>query len=567
MTEEERSRIISGDYADFIIDYRNNPAILNGIAGGTIYILNDVYAIIHIPMSQLIGRNIRNLRLAISPSLYGLTSEVSLEASGVDALQNIPNFNLRGQGVLVGIIDTGVDYMQSALRKADGTTKIVSIWDQTIQSDAGYPFDTRFGTEYTRDQINTAITSENPLDIVPSTDGNGHGTMLASVAVGTENASEDFYGVAPDSELVIVKLRQAKEYLREYYSIPEGVVCYQENHIMWGVQYCYQMARQLNRPIAICIGVGSSQTAHDERSPLSQQLSIVADIPRIGVVIAVGNEGNRGRHYRGIIDPAIGNTTVELNVGENEGGFFMQLWGDSPGIYSIDILSPSGEYIPRIPATINVFREISFIFEPTEISVEYQTVESQTGDQLILLIFRNVSSGIWRFTVYGQGNLPLVFNIWLPMGDFITNDTYFIQPDIYTTVLAPSPSFVPIAVTAYNPISGTLYVNASRGFTRNNIVKPELAAPGVNYLAPALSGGYTNYSGTGVAAAHTAGIVALTLEWGIIRGNEPSLDTLAIKKFLIRGAKRTQNLSYPNRDWGYGILDIFNTFDVLRSNI
>ena len=154
--------------------------------------------------------------------------------------------------------------------------------------------------------------------------------------------------------------------------------------------------------------------------------------------------------------------------------------------------------------------------------------------------------------------------MWLPMGDMITVDTYFIEPDIYTTVLSPGAAMVPITVTAYNPVTGTLFVNASRGYSRSNNIKPDLAAPGVNYIAPNLNGEYVTFTGTGVAAAHMAGIVALVLEWGIVKGNQPTLDTVEIKKILIRGAKRSKNLIYPNRDWGYGIVDIYNVYNVLR---
>lgn len=567
MNESERIRIIGEDYADFIIDYRTDPSIFNTFENAAIHIINDTYAVIHQPLSFMDNYMNKSSRLIMIPSIYGLTSEAGLEASGVDKLRGIPDFNLRGSGVLVGIIDTGINYSLPAFKKQDGRTKIHSIWDQTIQSEAGYPFNTYFGTEYSEDQINLALENENPLSVVPSTDDNGHGTMLAGVAVGTEDSNAAFTGIAPEAELVVVKLNPAKKYLKAFYEIPEDAVCYQENSIMWGVNYCYQVSRQLNRPIAICIGLGSSQTAYDGTNPLDELVSLYADYPQIGIVVSAGNEGNLGRHYRGTIDPAVGSTSLELNVGEQDKGFTMQLWGRSPGIYSIDILSPSGEYIPRISPGLQISRRIAFIFEPTVIDVFYSTVEPRTGDELIVLNFHNASPGTWKFTVYGRGNLTGEFNIWLPMGDFISKETYFIQPDIYTTVLSPGSALVAITVTAYNPVGGSLFVNASRGFTRTNVIKPELAAPGVNYTAPNLQGGYTNFTGTGVASAHTTGIVALFLEWGVVRGNQTSFDTLEIKKYLIRGADRSDNLIYPNRDWGYGILNAFNTFDVLRQNL
>lgn len=567
MIRNEYSKIISEEYADYIVDYRTNPQIAEQFPGAALYDINDTYAVIHIPVSLFKNRTFRASRIAIVPDLFGLASEVSLEASGIFDLRNIPDLNLRGGGVLVGIIDTGINYQLPSFIKEDGTTKIYSIWDQTIQSDEGAPFQSHFGTEYSAQQINEALKAENPNTVVPSKDENGHGTMMAAIAAGNDERKAGFFGVAPDAGLVIVKLAQAKKYLRNFYAIPEGVVCYQENNIMWGIEYCLEAARQFKKPIALCIGIGTTQSAHDGTSPLAQLLDAYAQYPRVGVVTAAGNEGNLGRHFHAKIDPAVGSTIVELNIDEKDKNFSMQLWGESPGIYSIDIMSPSGEYVPRISADLHVNRKISFIFEKTEINVEYQTVELQTGDELIIFNFKNVSSGLWKFTVYIQGNLSGDFNIWLPMGNFISKDTYFITPDIYTTVVDPGNAASPITVTAYNPVGDMLYVNASRGYTRSNFIKPDLAAPGVNYLAPNLNGEYVYYTGTGVAAAHTAGVVALSLEWGIIKGNQPSFNTVEIKKYYIRGAKRSKNLTYPNREWGFGILQKFNALDVLRESL
>ena len=206
---------------------------------------------------------------------------------------------------------------------------------------------------------------------------------------------------------------------------------------MWGVQYCLAMAKKLGKPIAIALGVGSSQSGHSGQSNLENFLSIYADLPGVGMCIAVGNEGNLGRHFYASIKPELKSTPVELNVGENENSFCMELWGEWPGVYSIDILSPGGEYITRIAAGLQVNREISFIFEKTRISVYYQLTESLTGEQLILIRFRDPSPGVWRFNVYVRGDLPASFHIWLPMGNFISSKTYFIQANNYTIVLAP----------------------------------------------------------------------------------------------------------------------------------
>ncbi|MDF2537871.1 MAG: hypothetical protein K0S76_892 [Herbinix sp.] len=567
MTQEERYKITSNEYADLIIPYNENIAIFEKYKNYSVHIMNSGIAILYIPVKEFNQRINRTFGYSAIPTCFGITNERSLEVSGVNKLRRLPVFDLRGKGVLIGILDSGIDYTNPIFQYPDGTTKIVAIWDQTIDSVNGYPSDTFYGTEYIREQINEALANENPYDVVPSRDEIGHGTMMAGIAAGSSVIENKFSGVVPDSELVIVKLKQAKSLIRGYFVIPEEIPCYQENDIMWGAQYLIRIARKLNRPIAIAVGLGTSSGAHDGRGYLSSLLSIGGDFPGVTVTIAAGNEGNARRHYYGTINPSIGYETVELYIDENETGFSMEIWGRAPNTYSIDILSPSGEYVPRIMESLFVSRQVSFVFEETEIIVDYHMVESQTGDQLILLRFRKPSPGIWRFQVYGRGDLKGTFHAWLPMNGFLSDKTYFVQSNPYTTITSPGNATVPITVTAYNPYNEALYTYAGRGYSRIDTIKPELAAPGVNMLSPNLEHGFMEVSGTSVAAAHTAGITAMLLEWGTVRGNYPGIDTVEIKKFLVKGARRNDLLMYPNRDWGYGLLDIYNVFNTLRSSI
>jgi hypothetical protein len=478
----------------------------------------------------------------------------------------LPAFNLRGQGVLIGVIDTGIDYTNPSFRKLDGTSKIAAIWDQTIESENQYPQEIFYGTVYLQEQINQALSSENPLEVVPSTDDNGHGTMLAGIAAGNEDLENGVSGVVPDAELIVVKLKQAKQNLREFFHIPEDELCYQENDLMWATRYIVETSRRLGRPVSICIGLGTSQGSHDGRGPISSLLNFYGDFPGNSITVSAGNEGIMRRHFYSTIDPSIGFSTVELYVGENEHSFSMELWGTAPTTYSIDILSPAGEFIPRLVEELNLFREISFIFENTIIYITYEMVETVTGDALILMRFENPSSGIYRFRVYGSGDIMGSFHIWLPMGGFISENTYFIQPNPFTTITTPGNADVPITATAYNMNNMNFYPSASRGFTRINMAKPDLAAPGVEIITPTLAHDFAMLDGTGAAAAHTTGIAAMLLEWGIVNENYPGIDTIEIKKFLIRGAIRSELYNYPSPEWGYGIIDIYNVFEVLRAN-
>ncbi len=559
MNSVDIEKIYSNDYADFLVTFCSDVSILEQYETGSVNVINYFYAVVHLPVSVMTENVISTMGYASIPSLFGLISQISLEASGIPAIRNNPNLNLRGRGVLIGFVDTGIDYTNPVFQYNDKTTRIASIWDQTVipeNSSETVPY----GTVYSREQINEALQAEDPYRIVPSRDEIGHGTMIAGIAAGGEDFENGFSGVAPESELVIVKLKPAKPYLKEFFRVPEEAVAYQETDIIYGIQYLIDYAALKDQPIVICIAVDTAQYAHDGRGTTSNWLSFHSTRPRLGLLIAVGNEGIARRHFGGIITEESGYETVELNVGPNESGFSMELWGAVPNTFFIDITSPSGEYIPIISLRLDETREFSFIFDPTIIHVDSQLVESQSGDQLILLRFTRPSQGRWKFNVYSKGIFPINFNIWLPMGNFIGPDTFFIKSDPNTTLLSLACAVNLISVTAYNIADNSLYINAGRGFTRINIVKPEIAAPGVDILGPSLNHGFVRVTGTSAAVAHAAGAAALMFEWGIVKGNYPEMSTENLKVFMIRGAKRKADLVYPNNEWGYGILDVFNIF-------
>lgn len=562
MNVEERARIISEDYVDGIVEYAVSPQEYARYAGTTINFINNKYATVYVPLSRIPEKLIGSIAYSVIPKLFALLDIVSLEEMGVTKLQNSP-LSLKGNEVLLGFVDTGIDYLNPMFQNKDKTTRIISIWDQTIENMQASPDIFYYGTEYTKDQLNAAIQSETPLSIVPSIDEIGHGTTLAGLAGGSSNVTAGFYGVAPLSEYLIVKLKPAKSNGRSYFGVPDNVVCYSENDIMFGISYLVNTAKKLNRPIAICIALGTNQGGHDGFGPLNDLISDFSTEVGVAMVTAVGNEGNARHHFWGEIDKVSGSTLVELEVGENENNFSIELWGNIPGTYSIDIISPSGEYIPRIPARIGEFRNIRFIFDETTIYVDYVIVEAQTGDELILIRFRKPAPGIWKFRVYGS-KITSGFHLWLPIRGFISDKTIFLSPNQYTTITDPGNNLAAITATAYDPSNQSLFLDASRGYTRYEQVNPDLASPGVNIYTPLPGGQHGMASGTSLAAALTTGICALLLEWGIIRGNERSMDTYQIKKYLIRGVKRNPALTYPNRDWGYGTVNIYSTFESLR---
>ena len=559
-----REQIISEDYADLLVSYVSSASIEE--SGYCYSIITNNIAVVYVPLEDLPSDYLHVFDYSVNPSCYGSMDIPSVEASGVDTVRTLPATNLQGQSVLVGIIDTGIDYTHDVFRHADGSSRIISIWDQTIQ-DGNPPPGFDYGTEYLQSEINAALQAPDPYSLVPTRDNVGHGTFLAGIAAGNTVVEENFSGVAPDSDIVVVKLKTAKNYLKVFNRIPEQATAYQENDIMVGASYLIEVSRQLQRPISLCIGVGTNQGAHDDAGILSSFLANIATINGIAISVAAGNEGNQGHHYNSLISNTQDSDTVEVRVGPDEYGFSMELWGEAPGTFSIDILSPTGEFIPRIPARINESREVRFIFEETILNIDYFLIESRSGDQLILVRFLYPTEGIWRFRVYASGDLDLNYHIWLPISDFITESTFFTEPTPTTTITSPGNSSTPMTVTAYDITNNSIYLNASRGFSRSGIINPDFAAPGVNLIGPTINNAYTIRSGSSVATAHNTGIAALLLEWGVSRGFLTNISTVEIKNMLIRGAIRDPNFDYPNPNWGYGIINLYNTFINIRGDI
>lgn len=567
MTSEEKQRITSNDYADLITEYTRNDEFIRTINSNPLNIIDEKYGVFYIPLTQTTVTIYTENGYAVIPKLYGLLDTANLDALGVGRVQSVPQLALFGEGVLLGFVDTGIDYTNSIFKNSDNTTRIVSIWDQSIENpDAGENI-FYYGTEYTREQINEALAASDPFSVVPSRDEIGHGTMMAGIAGGSRDEANNFQGVVPWSEFVVVKLKQAKQNLKEYFNIPLDVDCYQQNDIMFGIRYLVNVSVALNRPIAICIGLGTNQGSHDGNDTLSDFINRIGNFVGRAIVAAAGNEGSSNKHYYGTIDETLGYSEVELVVGPDEQGFAMELWGYAPFTYSIDILSPSGQYVPQIVGRLGENRRIEFLFENTVLYVDHLLIEAQTGDPFILMRFTNPAPGIWKFRVYARGGSNISFNIWLPMSGFISDRTYFINASPDTTIMSPGNGRLVSTITAYNPATQSIYINASRGYTSDGRVKPSVAAPGVNVMVPAPGNSYIQASGTSIAAAYAAGVSAMIFQWGIVNHNYETIGSLQMQRFLIRGAQRFQGIIYPNRIWGYGTLNVYNLFLSLSTNI
>lgn len=558
--------IVSPEYIDLIVEYSGTlDEVINQYNPDCIQVIDDQFAILHIYVGQNCAQRIQmggyGFR-SLLPALIGPYGKEALSNSGILTFHNQPFVPLRGQGTLIGIVDSGIDYNHPVFKYEDNTSKIQYIWDQTIQGEPPEGFG--YGTEYSNEQINRALNSENPLEIVPTTDPTGHGTFLAGVGAGREAPQANFIGAAPDADLIVVKLKQAKQCLKDYYIVEQDESVYQSTDLILGVKYLLEKSKQLNKPISIIIGLGSNAGAHDGSSMTETYLLSVANRRGNVISVAAGNEGNKAHHFKTIFLKDDVSKDVEINVAPNESGFILNIWANAPDKISVSITSPTGEFIDRIPARLRQTEEINLVLEDTNIYVEYQLNEERTGDQRIVVRMEKPTEGIWTITIYGDLIVDGRVDVWLPRDGFIKEGTVFLMPDPYTTVTFPSTSIGLMTVGAYNHQTDSLYLATGRGLTRDMEMKPNLVAPGVNVIGPLPGDRFGTMTGTSVGTAITAGAASLLLEWGIVLENDRDMYTSKVINYLIRGADRKESINYPNREWGYGSLDLLGTFESLK---
>lgn len=563
--------IQSNDVYDFIVssDERNTP-LIEPVCVQTI---NEEYAILYYDRSSVPPLSIERYSYTSIPKIFSLMDSTSLEASGILAIQNQPTLGLKGEGVLIGIIDTGIDYTNPLFRDAAGNTRIVSIWDQSAgaegeESETGFQGaqgqEFLYGVEYTREQMNEALNSENPQELVPQSDSNGHGTYMASIAAGSADPTNDFIGAAPLSELVVVKLKEAKQNLREFFYLSETESLYQENDIMAGVAYLEMVARREQKPMVILLGVGSNQGSHTGAGPLSILLNDIGAQSGRVIVAPAGNEAAAQHHFFGEANSALTPVTVEINVEEGIPGFCMELWSYSPELVRVVVQSPTGQRSQGGFPISEETQTTNFVFENTELTLDYRIAGKESGDLVIFFRFSRPVGGIWTVFVYPVNAITGAFHMWLPIQPLVGRDIRFIQPNPDTTITTPGMTELAITAGGYNGLTGARDLQSGRGFSGTGQVKPEFCAPSVEVAGANLRGGYTQRMGTSAAAAITAGASALVLEWSIRREITPNMNSVEVKNLLIRGCERENNMSYPNTEWGYGTLDVYQAFLVLR---
>ena len=452
---------------------------------------------------------------------------------------------LTGRGVLVAVIDSGIDYFHPDFRNQDGTTRIGLLADQDRDR------------IYTREEINAALETgsrSSALALVPSTDPSGHGTAVAAIAAGNGREGNGVYrGVAYESELMVVKL-----------GTPLTDSFPRTTQLMKALDLVVRRAQDMNRPLAVNLSFGNTYGSHDGTSLLETFVNDMSNIGRNVIVAGTGNEGTGAGHRAGSL--VMGQEeNAELSIAPYETGMGVQLWKSYVDQFSIRLVTPSGEVIGPIDSRLG---PQTLRYGGTQILIYYGKPSPFSRAQEVYFDFLPVrdylDSGIWTFRLTPERIVTGQYDMWLPSRGILNPSTRFLRPVPETTLTIPSTAANVISVGAYDDSYRAYADFSGRGFTRQTRqVKPDLAAPGVDIVTARRGGGYEAVTGTSFAAPFVTGSAALLMQWGILQGNDPFLYGEKVKAYFTRGARHLPGYDvWPNERLGYGTLCVRDSLPI-----
>ena len=561
-----RNIFLDTNYYHYIVQYEGNiQEEVSKQQGFYVTIVNEKYAIISTVNDieiNIEGPKFSTIVYVALPAFFTLQEITPTEASGVSFLQLELPLRLTGTGVTVAIIDTGIDYLNDEFIRVNGETKIEYIWDQTIASDEEPTQNQQvpFGVLYSKADIQQAIDAfkagNSPYDIVKTVDEIGHGTNMAGI-IGAIGKNQNLKGIVPDCDFVVVKLIETISF-KKLYNI--DIPTYDVVSIFSALEFLYRYSLNNNKPLIIYFPLGSNLGNHRGSGILEQYMDSISRNSGIAIVTGSGNQGASETHTSGIITQVNEERTLQLYISPEQKFIVIEIWVDTPNILSLTIISPSGESTETIIAEINALKTYSFVFENTSVKINYYIPEENTGDELIRIRFLNLKEGIWRFKLTGRVILDGKFNAWIPQLGLSIGGSKFISSDPYGTIMNPSTSSYVITAAAYNQNNNTILSYSGMTLLDDFIDKIDVAAGGVNALTTAPNNKTAIVNGTSVSAAVLAGACAMLFQWGIVEGNYPNIYSQTLKTYISRGVVQRSGDSYPNPQWGYGMLNILKVF-------
>ena len=463
-------------------------------------------------------------------SLCGLVDR-SMESTCIPPVQREKGLGLTGAGVLIGIVDSGLDLNHPEFMDDEGNSRIVALWDMTAQGTPPAGF--QRGALFSQEEIASGQA--------PSSDLAGHGTAVAAIAAGRS-------GVAPGASIAAVKLASSRT-----------------TDVMRAVKFLLDQAEERGMPCVINLSYGTNCGSHQGQSLFESYIDQSAQRGRSVIVCAAGNEGSGAHHFRGRLIEG-GTVDAEFNVSTQREQIYLSLWKNFADEAAFELVLPSGQTTGQLTEG-----ERSFRFGAVRLTVDYGVPTHYSASQEALFSIEGPPGsmdGLWRLRCWGKKVADGRFDVWLPTVEEVSERTAFLQPEPDLTITLPATALYPISVGGFRPETETVSPFSGRGDQDcAGRVLLDLAAPAEAVRSAKAGGGYDTFTGTSMAAPFVSGAAALMMEWGIVRGNDLFLYGQRVKAFLSKGALRSPFLSYPNPQWGYGRLFLCGTMDTLVNHV
>ena len=521
---------------EVIVKYNGELDVLARELGAGVEVLGDAYAILTLPQENIQKLyNYREIEYIELPKNLSLLQSEHLHAPCITPVHS-GVYDLRGEGVLVAIIDSGIDYRHEEFLDGDGKSRILYFWDQLGVGEPPDGFS--HGAEYSAEQLTDGAKLLG--DYV------GHGTAVAGIAAGRS-------GAAPEAGIIAVKLGEKG---RQFFA--------RTTEIMRALKYVTDKAAELNMPLVINLSFGTNDGSHSGSSLFETYIDAVSRRWKTVIVAAMGNEGAGKHHYAGKIEKGETDEVI-FSAGGGFSSMYLLFWSNFADTFELELVASDGNSSGKIRPR-DGSRQI--VLSGIDVTITYDPPSFYNQNQEVHILMSKkegkIPESLWKLLVTGREVTDGTFHIWLPTVEEVGAATAFLKPDPHNTLTLPATAEYVISVGGYNSKIGSAADFSGQGFTVGSVyVKPDIVAPAVGISSAKMGGGMDAFSGTSMAAPFVTGATALMMQWGIVRGNDPFLYGQRVKAYLQKTAKRAKGIEYPNATWGYGSLCLQAAMDAL----
>lgn len=564
---------LSGDYESYFIEYVGDISKqLSKIDYAYVYNTGKFFAILFVKKGML------NTLLENVPEIIGVQQNFPYTLSGLEMNTNTANYNivdkdnipLDGTGVIVGIISTGIDYLNPRFTTPTGESRIVAIWDQTLNVGPN-PKTFPYGTVFNKLEINEAIRAnalgKSSYEIVNHKDEVGDGTAIAGIIGGRSLAEDDFFKtVAPKCEFAIVKLTEAVDVTLESLGIEKGTKnVYQSTNISSAIRYLSDLQVDLKKPMVVYFALGSNVGGRDGDTVLERYIDNLTQRSNFSVVTNTGDQGEGTTHTSGILGATGATKDILINIDKGQNSLNISIYTSILDTISLTITSPLGASISKISFPPIEQQNKYLTFKEDDLIVQYFGESRPTGTVIVNILIKNTVEGIWKVSLFGELIISGKYNAWLLQSELLRGNTRFLEPVSNTTLLTPSSSVNILVTSYYDQIKNIAPPESGKGFPTNGRIEPSLSTEGIDMLTVGLNNSLTVASGAAISGAILASAVALIYQWGIVQGNYLEFYPPRLKNLLIASTIKDDDKIYPNIEWGYGKLSLNKLYSILKA--